>query len=72
MVVSYGADDSHGSADGLHTMTHYKLWVAYDKAMSNAGLGLREEPLYEGTLEAWELGMNHLFYEYRDGKLNPW
>jgi len=24
--------------------------------MSHAGLGLREEPLYKGTLGAWDLG----------------
>jgi len=30
--------------------------------MSHAGLGLREEPLYTGTLGAWDLGSprNHL------------
>jgi len=30
--------------------------------MSHAGLWLREEPLYEGTLRAWDLGSsrNHL------------
>jgi len=27
--------------------------------MSHAGLGLREEPLYKGTLGAWDLGSSH-------------
>jgi len=27
--------------------------------MSDAGLGLREEPLYKGTLGAWDLGAAH-------------
>jgi len=32
--------------------------------MSHAGLGLREEPLYKGTLKAWDLGSSrhHLSY----------
>jgi len=32
------------------------------QGMSHAGLGLREEPLYKGTIRAWDLGSsrNHL------------
>ena len=46
----------------FHTITHHESWVAWRKSMSHAGLGLREEPLYEGTLGAWDLGSscNHL------------
>jgi len=52
----YGAADSDESADGFHTMTHYESWVAWREGMSHAGLGLREEPLYKGTLGVWDLG----------------
>jgi len=60
--VRYGAADSDESADGFHTMTHYEPWVAWHESMSHAGVGLREEPLYKGTLGAWDLGSsrNHL------------
>ena len=38
--------------EGFHTMTHYESWVMWRETMSHAGLGLREEPLYKGTLGA--------------------
>jgi len=56
LVARYGAAGSHESADGFHTMTHYESWVAWCEGMSQAGLELREEPLYKGTLGAWDLG----------------
>ena len=55
-VARYGAADSHESADGFHTMTHYESWVAWCESMSHPGLGLREEPLYKGTLGALDSG----------------
>jgi len=56
LVAGQGAADSDESADGFHTMTHYESWVAWRERMSHAGLGLREEPLYKGTLGAEDLG----------------
>ena len=38
--------------------------------MSHAGLGLREEAQYKGTLGASVLGTNHLIYTPRDWNLN--
>ena len=62
LVARQGAADSDESGDGFHTMTHYESWVAWREGMSHAGLGLREEPLYKGTLGAGDLGSsrNHL------------
>ena len=51
-----GVADPDESADGFHTMTHYESWVAWHEGMSHPGLGLREEPLYKGTLGAEDLG----------------
>ena len=52
----YDAVDSYESAHGFHTMTHYESWVAWREGMSHAGFRLTEEPLYKGTLKAWDLG----------------
>jgi len=56
LVARYGAADWLVSADGFHTMTHSESWVAWPEGMSHAGLGLREEPLYKGTLGTWDWG----------------
>jgi len=55
LVERYGADDSDKSADGFYTMTHYESWVTWREGMSQTGLGLREEPLYKGTLGTWDV-----------------
>jgi len=56
LVTRPSAADSNASADGFHTMTHYESCVAWREGMSHAGLGLREEPLYQSTLWAQDLG----------------
>ena len=56
LAARYGGADSDVSADGFHSMTHHESWVAWREGMSHAGLVLREEPLYKGTLGAWDMG----------------
>jgi len=52
----YGAAGLYESADGFYTTTHYESWVGWHEPMSQAGLGLREEPLYKSSLSVWDLG----------------
>jgi len=76
LVVRYGAADSYELAEGFDTMTHYESGVAWRKGMSHAGLGLREEPLYKGTLGAWDLSQEpfplHLWRLKSQHHKNSW